>query len=113
MRLNLFQIMSMRTMPEGHDGKYTAMAKSNYAMGLAGESGELVDLMKKEVHHHHNPDVEAIKKECGDVLHYLAGIATMYGLTLEDIAMANIEKLNKRYPTGFSVEDSIKRVDVK
>ena len=112
MEINTFQITSVRTMPTIQDGRYSALDKSNYAMGLAGESGELVDLMKKEIHHGHAPDVESIKKECGDVFHYLAGIATMYGLTLEEIALANVDKLQRRYPTGFSTKDSLKRVDV-
>lgn len=102
-----YQTLSKRTMPKEING----MAKSNYAMGLTGEAGETVDLIKKEVHHGHELDQDKLKKELGDVLHYLAGIATMYGLNLEDIAVTNIEKLAKRYPNGFNTEDSIKRVD--
>lgn len=108
MEMNTFQIMSMRTMPP----EYSDMAKANYALGATGEAGEVADLVKKEVFHKHPVDADGIKKEIGDTLHYLAGLATMYGLTLEEIATANIEKLQKRYPTGFSSVDSIKRVDV-
>lgn len=108
MELNTFQIMSKRTMPESN-----GMSRANYALGLVGEAAEVGDIIKKEVFHGHPAEVDSVKKELGDTLHYLAGVATLYGLTLEEIAAANIEKLNKRYPTGFSVEDSIKRVDVK
>lgn len=112
MEMNEYQRLSQRTMPtEGAEG-HTAMNKSNYAMGLAGESGELVDLIKKEVHHGHEPQIDKIKGELGDVYHYLAGIATMYGFTLEEIAEHNIDKLEKRYPSGFSTTASIERVDV-
>lgn len=112
MEMNEYQQLSQRTMPsEGAEG-YTAMDKSNYAMGLAGESGELVDLIKKEVHHGHDPQREKVKGELGDVLHYASGIATMYGFTLEEIVEYNIAKLEKRYPSGFNTAASIERVDV-
>jgi NTP pyrophosphatase (non-canonical NTP hydrolase) len=109
MNFNEYQELSRRTMPAEVNG----MSKSNYAMGLSGETGEVVDLIKKEVHHGHLEYSFPIMKELGDVLHYLAGIATMYGLSLEDIATHNIMKLAKRYPNGFNTEDSIKRVDTK
>lgn len=95
-------------MPVTYDGK----ALANYALGLTGEAGEVGDIVKKEVFHGHRRDSQAIKKELGDTLHYLSGLATMYGWTLEEVAMANIEKLMKRYPGGFSKEASIQRVDV-
>lgn len=80
-------------------------------MGLSGEAGEVTDLIKKELFHEHPPEPDKVLKEIGDVLHYAAGLATMYGLTLEEVAMANIEKLMERYPNGFNAEDSQKRVD--
>lgn len=71
-----------------------------------------MEIFKKEVFHGHRRNPQAIKKELGDVLHYLSGLATMYGWTLEEVAMGNIEKLMKRYPSGFSKEASVQRVDV-
>ncbi|MCA1029308.1 nucleoside triphosphate pyrophosphohydrolase family protein [Cytobacillus kochii] len=108
MKLNDYQLISKRTMPSVYDER----AKTNYAMGLCGEAGEVTDLIKKELFHGHEEDREKIKKELGDVLHYLAGVADMYGWTLEQVATANIEKLMKRFPNGFNKVDSIKRVDV-
>lgn len=108
MKLNVFQEMSKRTMPSLYDVK----SKSNYAMGLAGESGEVVDLIKKEIHHGHPENPEKVKNELGDVMHYVAGLAAMYGWTLEEVATANIMKLSTRYPHGFNTMDSLKRVDV-
>lgn len=107
MRLNEFQELSKRTMPKTIDKD----SKSNYSMGLAGESGEVVDLIKKEIHHDHPENPDKVKKELGDVLHYVAGLATMYGWTLEEVATANIMKLSTRYPQGFNTENSLKRVD--
>jgi NTP pyrophosphatase (non-canonical NTP hydrolase) len=111
MNFNEYQELSKRTMPQKFYGGFTVLDKSNYAMGLAGESGEVVDLIKKIVHHRHEIRADKLEKELGDVLHYLSGIATMYNLSLEHIAIENIEKLKKRYPNGFNTEDSIKRVD--
>jgi NTP pyrophosphatase (non-canonical NTP hydrolase) len=108
MKLNEYQEASKRTMPKPKI-LYSEMDKSNYAMGLAGESGEVVDLIKKEVHHKHTIDVKKVKDELGDVLHYLSGLATMYGFTLEEVAMGNVEKLMRRYPDGFSSERSVNR----
>ena len=72
------------------------------AMGLAGEAGEVCDLVKKWQHHRAPRDVEKLQKELGDVLWYLA-----------DIAAQNVAKLRTRYPDGFSTEASIARADEK
>ncbi|GIN74010.1 nucleotide pyrophosphohydrolase [Bacillus sp. J14TS2] len=102
-----FQADSMRTMPKIND----ELAMANYCMGLAGESGEVVDQLKKVIFHGHNFDREAIEKELGDVLHYLSGIATLLDISMEEIAYKNLEKLKKRYPEGFSKEASRNRVE--
>jgi hypothetical protein len=47
-----------------------------------------------------------------DVLFYIVNLCSAYGLSVEEIAIGNVEKLLKRYPNGFSKEDSIRRVDV-
>lgn len=115
MNLNEYQNLSKRTMPiieDITDEKEVGNVTVNYALGVSGEAGEVADQVKKEVFHGHEMDLDAIKKELGDVLHYVAGIATLYGLELEEVAQANIDKLQKRYPYGFSEEDSKKRVDV-
>ena len=85
---------------------------ANFALGLTGEAGEAVDGIKKHLYHGHDLDLEHLKNELGDVLWYIAGIASVTGLTLEEIAEGNIAKLRSRYPDGFNHEDSRKRVDV-
>ena len=107
MDLNQYQIFASRTMPDFDD-----KGKANYALGLNGEAGELGDLVKKNIFHGHQNDREAFVNEAGDVLHYLSGLCLMYGVTLEEAAMANIKKLQKRFPNGFNTLDSIRRVDV-
>lgn len=71
------------------------------ALGLAGEVGEVVELIKKEFGHGKPRDTGELAKELGDVLWYLADTATNYGLDLGLIAEANIAKLKERYPKGF------------
>ncbi len=88
---------------------YRDQKLSMLCMGLSGESGEVTDLFKKQIYHGHRIAIKDIVKELGDVLWYLSGIATTCGVSLEDIAIENIEKLEKRYPDGFSYERSINR----
>lgn len=83
-----------------------------YALGIAGEAGEVADLVKKHIGHGHPLDVEKLKRELGDVLWYVAGLAELHGLWLSEVATANIEKLETRYPNGFNTADSIARKDV-
>lgn len=82
------------------------------ALGIAGESGELVDVIKKVVYHDHELNKEKIESEIGDVLWYLAALADTIDSSLSVAAEKNIQKLTKRYPNGFTTQDSIKRVDV-
>lgn len=111
MKLNEYQKLSKRTLPKREDNEARKQALANYGLGLTGESGEVVDHIKKHVFHGHELDIGEVRNELGDVLHYLAGLATMSGLSLEDIACYNINKLNKRYPKGFNKSDSINRTN--
>ena len=81
----------------------------NSVMGLCGESGEAVDIVKKHLFQGHDLNQEALKKELGDIAWYLAETAYALGIPLEDVLRGNIEKLAKRYPEGFASERSIHR----
>ena len=78
-------------------------------MGLCGESGEALDIFKKYAFHGHWLDRVHLAKELGDVAWYLAISADALGYKLEDIFQINVEKLQKRYPDGFSAENSMNR----
>ena len=81
----------------------------NGVMGLCGESGEAVDIVKKHLFHGHPLDREALKKELGDVAWYLAETAYALDISLEEILSTNIAKLKQRYPEGFSESASLNR----
>ena len=108
-----YQIAAARTLSRRPLAEYSkGEAEKKLAvmgLGLAGESGEVIEHIKKVVGHGHVIDRELVKKELGDVLWYVAAIATLLDLPLGDVAFANIEKLKARYPKGFSEADSINR----
>ena len=81
----------------------------NSVMGLCGEAGEAIDLMKNHLHQGHALDREALLRELGDVAWYLAETAWALDATLEEVCQGNIDKLRKRYPEGFSQEKSLHR----
>lgn len=78
----------------------------NALMGLCGESGEAIDLMKKHLYQGHALDRDKLIKELGDVAWYLAEAATGLGVSLSEIMQGNLDKLHARYPEGFSTERS-------
>lgn len=106
MKLNEYQQLSKRTISPKHDLRCMVM-------GLAEEAGEVLGIVKKGVYHGHPMLLAKLKEELGDALWYLAAAATNLGLSLEDIAAANIEKIKRRYPDGYSDDASRSRVDEK
>ena len=79
---------------------------TNGALGLNGEAGEVADVVKKHLMQGHMLDTEHIVKELGDCLWYIAEAATALGVSMDQIAEKNIEKLKKRYPQGFDTANS-------
>ena len=106
MTINEYQELAMRTVNPELDKNQMLI---NSVMGLCGESGEAIDIVKKWFAHGHDLDREHLKKELGDIAWYLAEAATALDISLEDILEANIDKLRKRYPEGFSTDKSIQR----
>ena len=102
---NEYQKLAMRTAGTTNTGDLLV----NGVMGLSGESGECIDIVKKHIFQGHNIDREHLAKELGDVAWYLAVTANSIGYDLETIMQMNIDKLMKRYPEGFSSERSQQR----
>lgn len=78
-------------------------------IGLNGEAGECIDIIKKNLFQGHALDTMHLAEELGDVAWYLAVSAWALGFDLEDILKMNINKLRKRYPNGFEALRSIER----
>lgn len=81
----------------------------NGLMGLNGEAGECIDILKKHLYQGHAFDSEHMAKELGDVAWYLAISAEAIGYDLETIFQMNIDKLRARYPDGFDADHSLHR----
>ena len=106
MTINEYQELAMRTLNLALEPKDVLI---NGVMGLCGESGEAIDIVKKHLAQGHPLDKEKLAKELGDIAWYLAETAYAIGYPLEDILQMNIDKLKARYPEGFSSEKSINR----
>lgn len=83
----------------------------NGLMGLNGEAGEAIDILKKHLFQGHDLDREHIAKELGDCLWYISLAAFALDYKLSDIMTANIEKLLARYPEGFDSKLSVNRAE--
>ena len=106
MTVNEYQKLAMTTLNPALNKKDVLI---NGVMGLCGESGEAIDIVKKWLAQGHELDKQRLAKELGDIAWYLAETATALDLDLEDVFAANIEKLRKRYPEGFDTRRSICR----
>ena len=106
MTINEYQSLAMRTLNPDLDRRDVLI---NGVMGLCGESGETIDLVKKHLHQGHPLDREGIIRELGDIAWYLAETAYALDVDLETVMQGNIDKLKRRYPEGFEAMKSIER----
>ena len=97
------------------------------ALGFSGESGEVVDQIKKKVFYGTENKLEIandtiefteielnkIKNEIGDALYYLQGISSVLGFSLDECMQLNIDKLYKRFPDKFSREQAEAKGELK
>jgi NTP pyrophosphatase (non-canonical NTP hydrolase) len=104
--INEYQKLAMTTLNPALDSRDILI---NGVMGLCGESGEAIDIVKKHLAQGHDLDREALIKELGDIAWYLAETATVLDVSLDEVLTRNIEKLKKRYPEGFRTENSVNR----
>lgn len=81
-------------------------------LGVAGETGELLDAIKKAAIYQKPIDMENVIEELGDIEFYLEGMRQQLGITREQTLEANIEKLSKRYHSGsYSDTQAQERAD--
>ena len=103
MNANEYQKLAMRTLNSELSQKDVLI---NSVMGLCGESGEAIDIVKKWLAQGHELDKAKLAKELGDIAWYLAEAATALDMPLGDILQGNIDKLKARYPEGFEADRS-------
>lgn len=82
-----------------YPGRDTDDGLTYCALGLSGEAGEVADLVKKYLRDG-TFDIDAFRKELGDVLWYLSSLCGELGLSLQDVARSNLEKLADRQRRG-------------
>lgn len=107
MNINEYQQLAMTTLNPELSKRDVLI---NSVMGLCGEAGEAIDIVKKWMAQGHELDKSHLAKELGDIAWYLAEAATALDIPLEDILQANIDKLKKRYPDGFETLRSTVRL---
>ena len=108
MTINEYQQLAMTTLNPALDRRNVLI---NGVMGLCGEAGEAIDIVKKHLAQGHELDREKLIKELGDVAWYLAETAYALDVPLEDVLQRNIDKLRARYPEGFDAKRSIERAE--
>lgn len=108
MTVNEYQQLAMITLNKELNKKDMLI---NGVMGLCGESGEAIDIVKKHLAQGHDLDKEHLIKELGDIAWYIAETATALDVTLEEVLTRNLEKLKRRYPDGFAVSKSTNRAE--
>ena len=98
MDLNEYQRAALRTVNPALDANTRQM---DAAAGLAEEAGEVLGLVRKRVYQQREAPRDKLVEELGDVLWCLAMTAESLGVTLEEVAAANVAKLQRRHPDGF------------
>lgn len=104
----LSEVLRTYAGPPDFKGKMTLAA-----LGLAGETGEVVDQVKKHLYQCHEIDLTHLKDELGDVFWYLMLALDACGFSLVEVMSCNVEKLRRRYPDGFDPERSLHRSEAE
>lgn len=109
--INEYVHLAMRTLAPEVEAD-TFKMHMNAVTGLASETGEINEIMKKHYFHGHPLDAvgkDHLKKELGDLAWYWALMCYANGFDASEVLSLNIAKLKARYPEGFSTERSINR----
>lgn len=87
------------------------MRMMHAAMGISGEVGELIDVIKKHILYGKELDTKHLLEESGDVMWYFSILFDTLGTSFEEIMAINNAKLKKRYPQGFTEANALERLD--
>ena len=87
--------------------KFDSLEKEilTWGVGIAGEAGDVASCIKK-TYAHDNDQKAGIKENIGDTFWYAAMICNFFGWDLQEVLKANIDKLKKRFPKGFTIENA-------
>ena len=96
MDFNEYQELANRTL-YGNEQVLT-----NCGLGLASETGEVLEVIQRYTFENHHLDREQLVKELGDVMWYLSQIAQWADIPLAEVATSNINMLQKRYPEMYA-----------
>lgn len=103
-----YVVDAMRSCRPGPDFGYDL----NHSLhGLASETGEIADTIKKHLVYDQPFNRENMHEELGDLMWYVALMCKACNFSLESIMIANVEKLKKRYPEKFTAEAAAARAD--
>lgn len=106
-----YETEARRTRVDAVRSMRTEERMTSAALGLAGETGEVVDYVKKIVFHNHDFSRDKAIEEMGDLLWYVSFMLDALHLDIGEVLSRNIEKLRERYPDGFSYERSRNRAE--
>jgi len=90
---------------------YEKMNLIHAILGVSGEAGELLDAIKKHCIYNKPLDVENVIEELGDLEFYLEQLRQILNISREDTLTANVLKLRKRYPSGYTDKHAQQRLD--
>jgi len=106
MQLSDYQTAALRTLNQALSAEEQLV---DAAAGLAEEAGEVLGVVRKHRFQGRALDRAAITEELGDVLWCLAALSAGLGLSLDDVARANLEKIRRRHPDGLNAPPAIGR----
>jgi len=111
MNTEQYTVLALRTAPiTTHNLKSDIV---HAAMGIGGEAGEVVDIIKKHVYYGKMLDRTKVLEEMGDILWYTNLMIHLLDSSWGEVFEMNIKKLEKRYPNlRFEAEHAINRADV-
>lgn len=87
------------------------MDAMHMAIGIAGEAGELLDAIKKQVIYNKPLDRENVVEELGDLEFYMEGLRQALDITRDETIAHNIAKLGVRYAKGYTDAAAAARAD--
>lgn len=85
------------------------MDNIHMVLGMQTESAEIADVFKKKLAYAKDIDLINVQEELGDIMWYIANMCNINEWNLEDILLQNINKLNIRFPEGFSQDLALNR----